>query len=578
LIEALRGVADKSGNAINDPAMVKQLQDQGLMEEYKAALASLKDIKQDDYTLIYLVQPDKTGKLTLPAFTVTSGGQKVETQPIALNVTEPQPQNWVRVNLSLSNPAPMPGDEVQLYVDLMIRRGPVTLGGRNYPHFPVKDMTLSVPTLEGVARLELARPLEQLLAEHAIQPGQHGFHVNNVPGEYLLDHEAADAPKDARDPQWYRRRLSLPVRVREAGPAVIPPARAAGEVYLAASAKRGEWVPFTASSEPLSVNGRSLKDSPKDYTGGVGTFRLTAKASQTSMPAGTPFVFTLRQEGEGNLARATPPDLNARSAFADRFAIHLESDRLLSDGVREFTYTLRPRSEAVTEVPSVTVSSFNPKADRFETARSEPIPLQVTPAPAGGAAAAPAAASAPADTTAPVEEEAAPPGPSFLSAAAKWVGIPLGLLLCVAGMVLARREFRKYRIRRAARNREHQEMDAARQRLHAPHLSIDDVRRAMQDFLRARFALPPGEITPKDAEERLAQAGYGEKLARWCAEVMTRCEAAEFAPGSAPPAAELAASAERVLRAILTAKPRLAVAATATTDELTREREAAVAG
>jgi len=60
--------------------------------------------------------------------------------------------------------------------------------------------------------------------------------------------------------------------------------------------------------------------------------------------------------------------------------------------------------------------------------------------------------------------------------------------------------------------------------------------------------------------------------------LLERLEAAEFAPGSAPPAAELAASAERVLRAILTAKPRLAVAATATTDELTREREAAVAG
>ena len=102
--------------------------------------------------------------------------------------------------------------------------------------------------------------------------------------------------------------------------------------------------------------------------------------SQTEMPAGTPFVLTLREEGS-NLARATRADLEAIPAFRDHFVIHAETDVLHSERVHEFTWTLRPRSEAVTEMPAISLSWFNPETDKFERAHSEPIPLRVTPAP-----------------------------------------------------------------------------------------------------------------------------------------------------------------------------------------------------
>jgi hypothetical protein len=123
-----------------------------------------------------------------------------------------------------------------------------------------------------------------------------------------------------------------------------------------------------------------------------------------------------------------------------------------------------------------------------------------------------------------------------------------------------------------------QAIDAALLRLRTPNLSVADVRQAVQDFLRARFDLPPGEVTPKDAEECLRQAGYGEKLARECAEVLSGCDAAEFAPGLARPAAELAAKADEVVRSILETTPAPLVATEVMADELTRERQAAVAG
>jgi hypothetical protein len=454
----------------------------------------------------------------------------------------------------------------------------VTLGRKTYPHFPVRDVTLSVPTLEGEPVLELAESLGQALRDRAAQPGQHGFHVNNVPGEFIPEHEPDEAPQEAG---WYRRRFAIPLRVREAGKVVIPAAKVGGEVYLSSGGNAGRWVPFTATSEPLTVSTRDPGDKPRDFTGGVGAFRLTAKANQTEMPAGTPFVFTLRQEGDGNLARATPPDLNAQPGFSDRFAIHPEGDRLLADGVREFSYTLRPRNENVAEIPSVSISFYNPKTDRYESARSEPIPLKVTPAPSAAAAPAPAAPQGPAIRPEDVlTEKLAEPAPASPDRLRVWreFGYALALPLGTAALGYAAWRYHKRRERRVAPVSRRQAVDAALLRLRTPNLSVPDVRQAVQDFLRARFDLPPGEVTPKDAEDCLRQAGYGEKLARECAEVLSGCDAAEFAPGLARPAAELAAKAEEVVRSILETTPAPLVATEVGIDKLTRERQAAVAG
>src|SRR5207302_10505210 len=102
---------------------------------------------------------------------------------------------------------------------------------------------------------------------------------------------------------------------------------------------------------------------------------------------------------------AGAPDLAARPEFTKGFRVRAEEARNVAGNVREFTYTLRPLAEAVTEVPAVTVSYLDPKTNKFRAAQSDPIPLQVTagqnatpdvpPAPAAAGLVAPAAAPPP---------------------------------------------------------------------------------------------------------------------------------------------------------------------------------------
>src|SRR5262249_41038172 len=132
-------------------------------------------------------------------------------------------------------------------------------------------------------------------------------------------------------------------------------------------------------SNPVDVEVRELPAArPPEFSGNIGDLRVSASASQTKMPVGTPFTFTVRLEGQGYLPRSGSLDLAGSPEFTRRFRVLANQDRALADNLREVTYTLRPNSAAVTEVPSVYVGYFDTKLDEFRTAKSAAIPLEVT--------------------------------------------------------------------------------------------------------------------------------------------------------------------------------------------------------
>jgi hypothetical protein len=179
--------------------------------------------------------------------------------PLSGHAAEARPQSWVQMRLSLSNPTPDVGEEVQLYIDLLIRRAQVNHSGKPYAYLPVSKVTLKLPPLDGVRQVELERSLERLVEENAIEPGKHGFRVNNLPTEVKMEHEPADGRGPDLDPGRYRRRLAIPLRVREGGTVTLAAAHAAGEVFAPAGGNKGKWEPFVATSEPLTFTALDLR-------------------------------------------------------------------------------------------------------------------------------------------------------------------------------------------------------------------------------------------------------------------------------------------------------------------------------
>jgi len=324
---------------------------------------------------------------------------------------------------------------------------------------------------------------------------------------------------------------------------------------------KGQWEPFVVASDSLTfaiLDLRRRADRPADFTGAMGEVRVTAKASQTEMPAGTPFTLTVRLQGNGSVASTGAPDLAARPEFANNFRVRAEEARTATGGkLREFTYTLRPLSEAVTEVPPVPVSYFDPKANKFGTARSEAIALRVTPAQNATPDAPPAP---PAPSPAPAEDPQREPA-ALSDSLWPWAEGAMAVALAACAAVWGWRRLRRPR-EVGVRPAEPDLPAFPKPRLEplAPAPTFTDVRRTLQDFLRKHFQVPPGEATPHDAEASLRRGGVKDGLARSFAALLDTCETAEFAPGvvSTSPS-DLTAYARRLMEEIVSALPEAVV-------------------
>jgi hypothetical protein len=120
---------------------------------------------------------------------------------------------------------------------------------------------------------------------------------------------------------------------------------------------------------------------------GSGRFQVSASATPTSVQAGDAISLTIRIQATGTWMRAPErPDLQHKPEYAkwrERFHIENGPERLSSDeGKWEFDFWLRPKSERVSEIPSLVIvyyrPGFTPPEKGFMTTRAPAIPVQVS--------------------------------------------------------------------------------------------------------------------------------------------------------------------------------------------------------
>lgn len=141
---------------------------------------------------------------------------------------------------------------------------------------------------------------------------------------------------------------------------------------------------------PLPEVGR-----PADFSGGIGRFALTAKATPTEVSVGDPLTLEVTVEGKGNFDRLTLPPLASGTEWKTypQTAAAESRDGLGHAGSKTFAQVIIPERVDVGAVPARELAYFDPDRGRYESARSQPIALVLKPAPrapAGAAARSPA--------------------------------------------------------------------------------------------------------------------------------------------------------------------------------------------
>jgi BatD DUF11 like domain len=502
------------------------------------------------YTFNYRLTAKRAGELTIPAVSVTAGGETRRTQPIRVRALPPTESDDFRLRLDLSEQRCYVGQPVILTVTWYI--------GRN-----VEEFDFNIPVLED-KRFDVAG-----FKDEDIDPSQQDNYVRIPLGNDVVIGRKGHATVDGREFLTVKfERVLIP---KQAGAVNIPQATVSMRAVQGFQRRRGsafddffsdsffgrravyEDFVVPSNTPALEVAELPAEGRPAGFSGLVGSFEVEAGATPTDVSVGDPITLTVRVKGPRYLQNVSLPPIEKQPALARDFRIPDErATGVIQGNAKVFTQTLRATHSGVSEIPPIEVPYFDPKTGRYEIARSEPIPLKVegnrivTAQDAEGR-------DAPAVTQ--TELEARQEGIAYNYEGAEvlvnqagslsgWLGSPLGLILLIvpplgyggllAFVVVARRRGADPTGRRA--RRAHRDFARRLQALDSgPHRDADAFHSQLLDALRgylgARLDLPPGALTFTDVAPVLQQRGISAATVEELGRLFEQCEAGRYAGG-----------------------------------------------
>jgi tetratricopeptide (TPR) repeat protein len=509
------------------------------------------------HTQTYALTAGQAGTMTVPAVTVVVDGRTYTTNPVEVPIARP-----LVLDLSLSSKRCCVGEPVIMTVKWTVLAR--VEGGFNVevPVFQSDDFQF-----------------EDVSGDTDPQrPSIHGVPVTVV--------------QDRRNVQGVAGTTVSFTKVliaKKAGPIKLNPVTVAANLAVGRVRTNSVFNPYmlkyervSVQSEPMELEVLPLPEEgrPAEFYGLVGRYTISASAAPTKVSVGDPITLTVRIGGNPYLKPVQWPQLKQAPELAANFKIPAErASPTVENGQKVFTQTLRANSDTVKQIPPIPLAYFDSQAGRYVVARTDPIPLEVSPtriltnADMEGGGGAPANGAG-ATRVSPVQaiskglsanyygpEILADQSFSLLSAvispryAAIW-SIPLVALAASAVIRLAGRTSPEL----VARKRRRQAAGLALRRLKAM-ASGDDRQRpeqlleAMKGYIGDRFDRVAASLTADECRDAIVQAIDDPTTAWRYRDLIAACEADRYAPlaaeiGSAQvqQAVELIAAVEKRLK------------------------------
>ena len=137
----------------------------------------------------------------------------------------------------------------------------------------------------------------------------------------------------------------------------------------------------------MTVNALPTEDRPAEFSGAVGTFKISSDISSATAAAGDPLTLRMHVTGTGNFDRVDsamlehvehwktyPPTSSFKSA-----------DLLGFKGEKVFEQPVIASASGAQVLPALTFAYFDPAARRYETLRTSPLSVVISPSAADSA-------------------------------------------------------------------------------------------------------------------------------------------------------------------------------------------------
>jgi BatD DUF11 like domain len=343
----------------------------------------------------FRLTPKRTGRLAIPAPSVTVDGQTISGRALSLNVIAPEPQDLVVPEIKTDREKVYPTQPFEVTLRVLVRplpddpdRDPLIPLRRRPPHIDTNWVDLP----GGLSGDEKSHWLEKYLAENGS-----GFTLNDLAtrsGSFFGGTQQAvfnlyrgrerRNGLDGQPVNYFVYELNRKITGEKAGTYGVGPAVVKGSFVdgKEGSSYTGRRLVAVASAVSVEVSEIPLPR-PATFCGGIGHYRVTAAASPTALRVGDPLTVTLaieRGQGSGSLDLISAPDLSTFPQIAADFEVVDKSPTGRKEGnVKRFEFALRPKRAGV-GLPSVALTVFNPDSESFSEIATEPIALDVSAA------------------------------------------------------------------------------------------------------------------------------------------------------------------------------------------------------
>ncbi len=404
-VQNARNASKPDVSALNKDFTVKL---EGSRPESSTSITMINGVmtRRETYNHIYQysLTPKRAGLLELPPPTVTFEGKELRGNATRLRVVAPEKQDWVLSEINVEPQKVFPTQPFQVKLQISMRplpddpsREPITLL-RRLP-------ALIAPWLkEPPENAEPATNINDQL-RGLLDSGRSGFYLegftvkSNDPFASFFPSKAVVRPKakrvartclDGQRRSYFVYEFPITYSAAKPGDYTFGPSMIKGNFItgVRGASYQLQRLVISVPAVTVSVIDPLTLNPPADFSGAIGHFELRATANPVRLRVGDPLTLTLTVvpfAGGGSLDLISAPKLTEQEAVTKGFQI-IDDQPVgeVENGRKLFRYSLRPK-EQVKELPSISMTYFDPQTKRFAQARSEPIPLQVTEAAKMGA-------------------------------------------------------------------------------------------------------------------------------------------------------------------------------------------------
>lgn len=505
-------------------------------------------------TVTYAVEiiPEKPGALEIPAIEVMVDGSPVRSQPKVLEVKRSDAGDLLSAEIFGQPPEVMIGQPLELVLRIAIKPyRDVTHGTLNEAQmWQLVDLAASEWGIFEPEITELRQRNAAPRSQQEVRAGERLF-------VYEVSRRTWPPKAGAPDVGTIRVRMTYPLALREVQSFFL-------DRQLTITQSRPLAVTAIASGIevlPLPEAGR-----PASFSGAVGSYSISVTAKPTSVGVGDPVTLTLAitdLAGGANLETLQPPALANDPALTKDFRVPSEAiSGVVAGSTKRFTVTVRPLRAGTSAIPPIEFGSFDPKSRSYVTARSQPVPITVSPSSqldlsrivSAGGAEQQQPAMDPTTLTAvegglvanlPIDADMlSDDRPSMGAAAVAGLAMPPA----VAAMAMAWRANRRRHERDGSLARRSAARRTADRRLRDAN-DASALAGAVTGFVEDATGRPSGTVTRGDIEATLAAAGADATLRERVRGFLTGCERARYAGGGGN-APDLAGEAAALVAAL----------------------------